>query len=71
MESVLKKFEKNVVDMSKLYGGGGWINTGRRLYGSSTNMTLSGTEYARFDEECAYIIFVSDTGGVFHLDPVC
>ncbi|BDX38795.1 hypothetical protein CYCD_21500 [Tenuifilaceae bacterium CYCD] len=70
MESVLKKIEKNRVNLSQICGGG--VSTGRALYGTKGGVTLSGTEYADFDDQgCCIISFVSDTGGVFYLDPIC
>ena len=46
MKSVLKKFEKNSIDMSKIYGQGD-IGTGRARTATSGGAVLSGMEYIR------------------------
>lgn len=69
MESLINKLEKDRIDMSKIYGGG---YTGRMLWGSKGNMTLSGSEYASFDSQgCCVLSFVSDTGERYSLEPIC
>jgi len=73
MESILKKFEKNSVNMSQIYGAQSQaVSTGRGLWGSSSDMTVSGSEYAIFDGDCCYRYFVPDNGGgVRWLPAVC
>lgn len=72
IESIIKKFEKDKVNMSQIYGGSTQYCTGRMLWGSRTDMTMSGTEYADFnDQGCCIISFMSDTGVLYHLEPIC
>lgn len=71
MESILKKFENDSIDLSQIYGAEE-ISTGRGLYGSSRDMTTMGSEYAVFDGECFTRFFVSDNGGGrIYLDTMC
>lgn len=60
MESLLKKFEKDRVNVSKIYSGGE-VGTGRMSY-SENGITYRGTEYAYFDNECVYTYLVDDFG---------
>ena len=46
MKSVLKKFEKNSIDMSKIYGQGYWNWSSRTA--TSGGAVLSGMEYIKF-----------------------
>ena len=74
MESMIKKFEKDRVNMSQIYGGTAQelISTGRGLYGSSGNMNQMGSEYAIFDGECFHRYFVPDNGGgTIYIDSQC
>lgn len=72
MENILKKFEKDKVNMSQIYGGL-TQQTGHMLWGSSTDMTIGGQEYAFFDNQgCCVRYFVPDGGGPTRiLDPIC
>lgn len=74
MESIINKFEKDKVNMSQIYGGSAYeyIDTGRGIYGSSTDMNQMGSEYAIFNGECFYRYFQPDNGGgVIYIGEQC
>ena len=65
MKSVLKKFEKNSIDMSKIYGQGD-IGTGRARTATSGGAVLSGMEYIRiYDDGCVWTYLATDGGGIY------
>jgi hypothetical protein len=73
MESILKKFESNAIDMSKFYGGFEQVFTGEMLYATSGGEILKGKEYVDiYDDGCFYSYFISYTGtGVYSVDYIC
>lgn len=73
MESILKKFEKNSVDMSKVYGGGTSHYTGERSMVTSGGAYYRGKEYAEVsDDGCVSTYLVPYNGlGVISVDIQC
>lgn len=67
MESVLKKFEKNAVDLSKLYGGSDYILTGTAS-ANYNGTTVTGTEGITIDDYGCAIMWVY-ANGMFHYAP--
>lgn len=62
MESVLKKFEKNAIDMSNIYGASSHY-TGRMSAGTSGGQVYQGNEYVDIDADgCAYTYLITDGG---------
>lgn len=60
MKSVLKKFEKSSIDMSKIYGGQ-LYDTGRAS-ATISGVTYQGTEYASISEGCVTTFVKCDNG---------
>lgn len=61
MKSALKKFEKNSIDMSKVYGGYEVYDTGRANC-AVNGVVYSGTEYVSISEGCATTWWRGDNG---------
>ncbi len=64
MESILKKFEKNSIDMSNVYGGLE-VYTGKKSVGD-----LSGEEYAYINGDCVQTVVFGENGIIFN-ETVC
>jgi hypothetical protein len=63
MESVLKKFEKNAIDMSKICGAK-TIYTGEMSAGTSGGAVYKGREYADIDADgCVWTYLIPYNGG--------
>ena len=63
MESVLKKFEKNAIDMSNIYGTSTHY-TREMSVGTSGEVIYHGSEYVDIDEDgCAYTYLTPHNGG--------
>lgn len=72
MESVLKKFEKNAIDMSSIYGGSTHY-TGEMSAATSGGAVYKGKEYARIDKDgCVWTYLIPYNGlGVIDGDFQC
>jgi hypothetical protein len=70
MESVLKKFEKQSIDMSKIYGGEEFYS-GRGSVGTSGGAIYHGEEYTRIDDQGCVVMFVVTSSGIFYQDMQC
>jgi len=65
MESLLKKFEKNAIDMSKVYGGATTPYTGEMSAGTAGGAIYKGSEYAViYDDGCVWTYLATSAGRI-------
>ncbi|NHB70278.1 hypothetical protein [Perlabentimonas gracilis] len=68
MESVLKKFEKKSIDMSKVYGGSSEHYTGTRSVAGPDGTVTSGEEYAYVNDDGSITTAVFKDERIIHMD---